>query len=67
MSLNFSQPAVSPGITLEGLAGLQTPKNGIKPLDQSSSSVATATVGVSEISTAADPSHPSASQGGAAI
>ena len=67
MSLNVSQPAVSPGITLEGLAGLQTPESGINPLDQSSSSVATAIVGVSEIPTAADPSHPSASQGGAVI
>ena len=67
VSLNLSQPAASPGITLEGLAGLQTPESGINPLDQSSSSVAMATAGVSEIPTAADPSHPSASQGGAAI
>ena len=47
VSLNFSQPVVSPGITLKGLAGLQTPKSGINPLNQLSSSVATATVGVS--------------------
>ena len=67
MSLNFSQPAASPGITLEGLAGLQTPESGINPLDQSSSSVATAAAGVSEIPTVADPLFPSASQGGAAI
>ena len=67
MSLNFSQPAASPGITLEGLAGLQTPESGINPLDQSSSSVAMATVGISEIPTVADPSRPLASQGGAAI
>ena len=64
VSLNFSQPAASPGITLEGLAGLQTPESGINPLDQSSSSVATATVGVSGVPTAAGPS---ASQGGAVI
>ena len=61
MSLNFSQPAVSTGITLEGLAGLQTPESGINPLEQSSSSIATATAGVSEIPTIADPSLPSAS------
>ena len=47
MSLDFSQAVVSPGITLKGLAGLQTPESGINPLDQSSSSVATATAGVS--------------------
>ena len=47
VSLNLSQPAVSPGITLEGLAGLQTPESGINPLDQSYSSVATASAGVS--------------------
>ena len=58
---------MSPGITLEGLAGLRTPESGINPLDQSSSSVATAAAGVSEIPTVADPSLPSASQGGAAI
>ena len=65
MSLNFSQAVVSPGITLEGLAGLQTPESGINPLDQSSSSVATATARVSKIPTVADPSLPSTSQGGA--
>ena len=66
MSLDFSQAAASLGITLEGLAGLQTPESGINPLDQSSSSVATATAGVSEIPTIADPSLSSTSQGGAA-
>ena len=67
MSLNFSQAAVSPEITLEGLVGLQNPESGINPLDQSSSYVAMATARVSKIPTAADPSLPSASQGGAAI
>ena len=39
ISLNFSHPIPSPWITLEGLAGLQTPESRVDPLDQSSMSV----------------------------
>lgn len=67
VSLNFSQPAVSPEITFEGLVGLQTPESGINPVDQQSSSVTTTTTGVPEAPTVAAPSHPSASQGGVVI
>ena len=66
LSLDLSQATTSPEITLEGLAGLQTPESGINPLDQSSSFVTTTTARVPEIPTVADPSLPSTSQGGAA-
>ena len=66
LSIDCSQAVVSPGITLEGLAGLQTPESGINLLDQSSSSVAVATTRVSEARATANPSPPSTSQGGAA-
>ena len=65
LSLDFSQTITSPGITLEGLAGLQTPESGINLLDQSSSSVIVATTRASEALVAVDPSPPSTSQGGA--
>ena len=65
LSLDFSQAITSPGITLEGLAGLQTPESGINILDQSSSSVIVATTRASEAPVAVDPLPPSTSQGGA--
>ena len=66
LSLDFSQAPASPGITLEGLAALQTPESGINPLDQSSSSIIVATTRVPEAPAAANPSLPSTSQGGVA-
>ena len=65
VNLDFSKPITSLGISLEGLARLQTPESGINLLEQSSSSVIVATTRASEALIVVDPSSPLTTQGGA--
>ena len=53
--ISFSQPPLSPGITLEGLADLSTPECGIDPIDQSSTSVTTDPLRTPSILSTAEP------------
>ena len=66
VNIDFPRPIASPGITLEGLAGIQTPESRIDPMDQSLSSAIVTTSRVPKAPILTNPSHPPASQGGAA-
>ena len=66
VSIDFPHPVASTGITLEGLARLQTPESRIDPVDQFSSSIIVTTSRVPEGPATVDSSHPSTSQRGAA-
>ena len=48
LSISFAHPAASPGITLEGVAGLQTVESRIDPIDQSSTLIMASTSHVVE-------------------
>ena len=60
ISINFTHLVASPGITLEGLAGLWTPESRIDPIDQSSNSIMATTSYALEA-----PSTTAPTQGGA--
>ena len=57
LSINFAHPVVSPGITLEGVAGLQTVESRIDLIDQSSSLVMATTSHVVEAPSITAPAY----------
>ena len=67
VNISISHPTPSPGITLKGLASLQTPESRIDLFDQSSTSIAVTSLKTPEGSSATKPSPSPAGQGGMAI
>ena len=67
VNISFRHPTPSPGITLDGLASLQTLESRIDSLDQSSTSITTTTSKTLEAPLVAKPSPSPVGQGGKTI
>ena len=65
VTITFPCPAASPGITLEGLTGLQTPESRVDPANRSSASTIAITSQASEAPVITGSAQPSTSHGGA--